>query len=225
MNLSLTYLVDEICAGVEIYYTGRTGGQYMKTSFILCDDYSELVSKLFLLTDNQNWTDKKPNGNFKNYHDVLQNVKAVVATKMVVHLQKVNDLQDAMKNRRNRRNDFFHSASLLDLNVTSRNCVEAFCDVLQYGEILFGTDWRMALEACRNLATLEVMLQLEKLAFSDPSVTPKVNKILQDWPRNIQNNKKKGSHIAEYPEDLHFRLCITFGGKPLRDKLKALITP
>jgi hypothetical protein len=225
MNPSFTYLVDEICAGVEIYYTGRTGGQYLKTAFILCDDYSELVSKLFLLTYNPQWTDKKPNNQFKNYHDVMQDVKAVVTVKMVVHLQRVISLQDAMTNRHNRRNDFFHSAGLLDLSVTSRNCIEAFCDLLEYGELLFGRVWRTSLESCRNLATLEVMLQLEKLAFSDPSITPKVSKILQDWPRNTHNNKKKGAHVAEYPEDLHFRLCVTCGGKTLRDKLKALMTP
>jgi len=224
MNPSLTYLVDEICAGVEIYYTGRTGGQYLKTAFILCDDYSELVSKLFLLTDNRQWTDKKPNNKLKNYHNVMQDVKAVVTVKMAVHLQKVNDLQDAMTNRRKRRNDFFHSAGLLDLSVTSRNCVEAFCDLLEYGEILFGTDWRTALESCRNLATLEVMLQLEKLAFSDPSIQAKANRIFQDWPRNISNSCRKGVHLAEYPEDLHLRLCVTCGGKALRDKLKALMT-
>ena len=224
MNPLLTYLMDEICAGVEIYYTGRTGGQYLKTAFILCDDYSELVSKLFLLTDDPQWTDMKTNNRFKNYHDVLRDVKAVVTRRMAAHSQKVNDLQDAMTNRRTRRNEFFHSTSLLDLSVTSRNCVEEFCDLLEYGEILFGTDWRTALESCRNLATLEVMLQLEKLAFSDPSITSKVNKVLQDWPRNTLSNKKKGVHVAEHPEDLHFRLCVTCGGKALRDKLKALMT-
>jgi hypothetical protein len=46
----LPYLLDEICAGVEIYYTGRTGGQYLKTAFILCDDYTKLAAKLFLLS-------------------------------------------------------------------------------------------------------------------------------------------------------------------------------
>jgi hypothetical protein len=224
MNPSLTYLVDEICAGVEIYFTGRTGGQYLKTSFILCDDYSELVSKLFLLDDNPQWTDRKSNNSFKNYHDVMQDVKAVITVKRAIHLQMVNDLQDAMTTRHKRRNDFFHSAGLLDLSVTARNCVESFCDLLEYGVILLGTDWRTALESCRNLATLEVMLQLEKLAFSDPSITPKVNNILHDWPRNREKLKKTGVHVAEYPEDLHFRLCVTCGGKDLRDKLKSLIT-
>ena len=223
MNPSLTYLMDEICAGVEIYYTGRTGGQYLKTAFILCDDYSELVSKLFLLTDNPRWTDKKPDNHFKNYHDIMQDVHNVLDAKKDGHLPKVDGLQMVMKNRRDRRNDFFHSTSLLDLNVTQRNCVEAFCDLLDYGENLLGADWCLALEACRNLATLEVMLQLEKCAFADPAITPKMNKILQDWPRNTQNNKNKGVHMAEYPEDLHLRLCITYGGKILRDKLKALM--
>lgn len=223
MNQSLTYLIDELCAGVEIYFTGRTGGQYLKTAFILCDDYSELVSKLFLLTDNPNWTDKKPNNHFKNYHDVLQELEGIVTAKLAANLPRIKELQDAMKNRRNRRNDFFHSTSLLDLSVTQRNCVESFCDLFEYGEILFAADWRTALETSRNLATLEVILLLEKLAFSDPSVTPKMSKIIQDWPRNAQHNKKKGVHMAEYPEDLHLRLCVTYGGKTLRDKLKALM--
>ena len=223
MNQALTYLMDELCAGVEIYYTGRTGGQYFKTAFILCDDYSELVSKLFLLTHNPSWTDKKPNGSFKNYPGIMKDVDAVVTAKMPTQQTRVKELQDAMKNRRKRRNDFFHSTNLLDLSVASRNCVEAFSDLLEYGEILLGADWRGALEASRNLATLEVMLQLEKRAFSDPSLTPKINKILQDWPRNTPNNKKKGAHVAEYPEDLHLRLCVTCGGKALRDKLKALL--
>jgi hypothetical protein len=225
MNPSLTYLMDEICAGVEVYYTGRTGGQYLKTAFILCDDYSELVSKLFLLMDNVAWTDKKANGSFKNYHDIMRDVESVVRAKMDQKITRVKELQDALGTRRNRRNDFFHSTNLLDLSVTPRNCVESFCDLLEYGGILLGGDWRTALEASRNLATLEVMLQLEKLAFTDPSITPKMNKIIQDWPRNTQNNKKKGAHVAEYPEDLHFRLCVTCGGKTLRDKLKALMIP
>jgi hypothetical protein len=223
MNPSLPYLMDEICAGVEVYYTGRTGGQYLKTAFILCDDYSELVAKLLLLTDNPKWSDKKPSNNFKNYHDILQEVEGVVTAKLASQLPRIKDFHVVMKNRRKRRNDFFHSTSLLDLSVNPRNCVESFCDLLEYGEILLGADWRMALESCRNLATLEVMLQLEKLAFSDPSITPKVNKILKDWPRNSPMNKKKGIHVAEYPEDLHLRLCVTCGGKDLRDKLKALL--
>lgn len=225
MNQSLTYLMDELCAGVEIYYTGRTGGQYLKTAFILCDDYTELVSKFFLITDNCSWTDTKPNGHFKNYHDVMRDVESVVSSKIPAQLPRVKELQAAMTKRRDRRNDFFHSTKLLDLSVTPRNCVEALCNLLEYGEILFGADWSAVSHTTRNLATLEVMLQLEERAFSDPSITPKMNKILQDWPRNIQNNKKKGAHVAEYPEDLHFRLCVTCGGKDLRDKLKALIKP
>lgn len=225
MNHSLTYLMDEICSGVEIYYTGRTGGQYFKTSFILCDDYSELVAKLFLLTDNASWTDKKSNGKFKNYHNIMKDVENVVTAKIQSRLTRIKELQSAMQKRRDRRNDFFHSTSLLDLSVTPRNCVESFCDLMEFGEILFSPDWRIALETSRNLATLETMLQLEKLAFSDPSITPKVNKILQNWPRNTQTIMKKGAHVAEYPEDLHLRLCVTCGGKDLRDKLKALMPP
>jgi hypothetical protein len=215
--------MDEICAGVEIYYTGRTGGQYFKTAFILCDDYSELVSKLFLLSDNPEWTDESARGRFKSYHEVMSDVKRVVTQKLAEREVQIDRLQHAMKRRRSRRNEFFHSTSLLDLSVTARNCVESFCDLLEYGDVLMADAWRTALESARNLATLEIMLKLERLAFSDPSVTPKVNQILQNWPRNSEKNKKKGTHLAEYPEDLHLRLCVTCGGRALRDKLKALM--
>lgn len=222
MNATLTYLMDEICAGVEIYFTGRTGGQYLKTAFILCDDYTELVSKFFLLTDNPAWSDQKSTNRYKNYHDIMTEVVTVLETKMHPQPTRVKQLQNAMKNRRIRRNDFFHSTGLLDLSVTPRNCVESFCDLLEYGEMLLASDWRATLNTSRNLETFQVLLNLEKRAFSDPSITPKVNQILQGWPRNTQSNRKRGLHLAEYPEDLHLRLCVTCGGKALLAKLKAL---
>lgn len=223
MKQALTYLMDEICSGAEIYFTGRTGGQYLKTTFILCDDYTELVSKLFLLLDDSGWTDKKNSNRFKNYHDVITEVNDVVSSKVPSALERITELQDSMQQRRKRRNDFFHSTSLLDLNVTQRNCVEAFCDLLEYGELLMGEEWRVALQAARNLETMAVILQLERLAFSDPSITTKVNQILCTWPRNTTKVKARGAHVAEYPEDLHLRLCVTCGGKGLRDKLLALL--
>lgn len=218
----LTYLMDEICAGVEIYYTGRTGQQYLKTAFILCDDHTELVSKLFLLTENTNWSDRKEQGKFKNYHDVMSDVEKIFVAKQTKNLPTIQKIQADMKTRRDRRNDFFHSTHLLDLSVNQRMCVEAFCDLLDYGELLFPAEWRTELAGARNLETLEVLLRLEMLSFSDPSVQPKVNKILADWPRNNTNSCKKGVHVAVYPEDLHLRLCVTCGGKVLRDKLMSL---
>lgn len=55
----LPYLIDEICAAVEIYFTGRAGGQYLRTAFILCDNYTELIAKLFLLSDDPKWSEEK----------------------------------------------------------------------------------------------------------------------------------------------------------------------
>ena len=219
----LTYLMDEICAGVEIYYTGRTGQQYLKTAFILCDDYTELTSKLFLLTDDPVWSDQRSPGKFKNYHDIQTDVQNVFTAKRAADLARIKTIHDAMKVRRERRNDFFHSTSLLDLSVTQRMCVEAFCDLLDYGLLLLGADWTKELCVARNLETLEVMLRLEKKGFSDPSVTPKVNRILAKWPRNISNAAREGVHLTEYPEDLHLRLCVVCGGKTLKDKLAALL--
>jgi len=42
----LTYLIYEIGSGMEIYYSSRLGERYLKTAFILCDNYVELLSQI-----------------------------------------------------------------------------------------------------------------------------------------------------------------------------------
>ena len=219
----LTYLMDEICSGVEIYFTGRTGQQYLKTAFILCDDYTELTSKLFLKIDDPSWTDQKGNGRFKSYHDIHTDVQRVFSEKRPTDLTQIEMLLKSMKERHDRRNDFFHSTHLLDLSVTQRNCVEAFCDLMDYGNLLFVFDWSEKVKESRNLEVFKVLLRLEKKSFSDPAVTPKVMKILGEWPRNISISSRKGVHLAVHPEDLHLRLCVIHGGNSLKDKLSALL--
>lgn len=219
----LPYLLDEICAGVEIYFTGRTGGQYLKTAFILCDDYTELAAKLFLLTDSRHWGDQKASGRFKNYHDVLRDVKAVFTARRVADVSALTQIHANLVARRNQRNQFFHSTHLLNLNFTSRMCVEAFCDLFSYGELLFGNHWQQHLGGARNLETLVILLKLEKKGFSDPSVWPKVDKIIREWPRNQSNAARRGVHLTVHPEDMHLRLTVIHGHKELRDKLAALL--
>src|SRR4051794_7682908 len=102
----LTHLAEEICAGGEIYYTGRVGGQYLKTSFLLCDDYVELGSKLFLITNDKDWSDKQ-SGRFKGFRTVLNDVRDQ-AVALGLDLAPIDELQERMRQRRDRRNGFFH---------------------------------------------------------------------------------------------------------------------
>ncbi|MEH2282029.1 MAG: hypothetical protein V7K90_11995 [Nostoc sp.] len=259
----LIYLMREICAGVEIFYSSRTGGQFRKTAFILCDNYTELLSKLFLIEDDPNWSDTDEtearrlenarttvdtalrNGTtpaqddikrlvkgagrdrFKNYHRVLQDVHDVFDNKRSAEVSIVDHLHTRMKERRNLRNDFFHSAKLLNLSIDQRDCIEAFCDLLDYGQLLFQGDWKKALLAERTLDTLEIMLCLDRKCYGNPSITSKVNEIIKNCPRYRQSYKKsvpsKGIQLTEYPEDIHLILSIIDGGQDLRDKLTALL--
>ena len=227
MNPNLPYLLEEICSGIEIYYTGRRGGQYLKTAYILCDDHTELTSKLFLLDGDPNWSDTRDNGRFKSYHDILQDVQDVIQDTRPVDLTTVQRLSEAMQNRRQRRNDFFHSTSLLDLSVTPRVGVESFCDLLDYGELLFGQDWRDALNATRNLDTFSTLLRLERRAFSDPSITPKVDSIIASQQcANWRWSKPKapsGIQLVQHGEDMYLRMSIIYGGQELADRLRALL--
>ena len=219
----LPYLIDEICAAVEIYFTGWTGGQYRKTAFILCDDYTELTAKLFLLVDDSKWSDKKANGRFKGYKDILDDVEGVFTAARATDLGPLQGIHANMKNRRDRRNEFFHSTHLLDLSAGQRSVVEAFCDLFTYGDLLFGTDWQRHVDSSRNLDTMRILLLIEKASFSDPTIRASVAAILRDFPRNRTNATRKGVHVTEYPEDFHLRICIMYGTNKLRDKLKALL--
>ncbi|MEG5040900.1 MULTISPECIES: hypothetical protein [unclassified Microcoleus] len=259
----LTYLMREICAGIEIFYSSKTGGQFWKTAFILCDNYTELASKLFLVADNPKWSDMRDKeakkfekaqkavdaalkagttpiqtdlerltkgagkDNFKNYHDVLKDVHAVFDAKRKAELPFLGSLHNSMKARRDLRNDFFHSAKLLNLSIAQRDCVEAFCDLLDYGKLLFPTTWDTALSGERTLDTLEILLRLDRKCYSNPSITAKVSDVLKSCPRYRLSSKKSipknGVQVAEYPEDLHLMLSIIDGGQELRDKLAALL--
>lgn len=219
----LPYLVAEINAALEIYLSGRTGQQYNRVAFILCDDATELASKLFLIIDTPSWSDTKSNGNFKNFQIVTNEVRTIFATKQVVHYAAVDALLKRIVGRRDRRNEFFHSTSLLDLNFHSRDCIEALCDLLDYGRLLFPADWESSVASTGNMETCEAIVRLDKKGYGDPSIFPKVNAILGGWPRRGPSPKTKGCEVAHHAEDMHLRLAIRNGGKELRDRLQALL--
>jgi hypothetical protein len=219
----LPYLVAEINAALEVYLSGRTGQQYDRVAFILCDDAAELASKLLLLVDTSRWSDMKTNGHFKNVKDITHEVRALFSAKRAGDYAVIDALLKRIEGRRNRRNEFFHSTSLLDLNFHSRDCIEAFCDLLDYGRLLFPSDWQNAVAAAGNMETCEAIIRLDKKGYGDPSIFPKVNAILGNWPRRGPSPKTKGCEVAHHAEDMHLRLAIRNGGKELRDRLLVLL--
>lgn len=221
----LSYLMEEVCCGLETYFSSRTGGQYRKTAFILCDDYTELTSKLFLLAYDPQWSDKRANGSFKNYHDVMKDVASVVAAKKASDATEVKSIHTRLGQRRTRRNEFFHATSLLDLSVTARGCVEAFLDLLRYGEILFGADWTTTMTSTREMDLMHVLLKLDAQTSSDATLTSRINDILEAQPRNRSSQKSKGLHVAMHPDDMHLRMCLTWGGPQLVTQLSNLLAP
>jgi len=113
----------------------------------------------------------------------------------------------------------FHSTTLLDFNFHARDCVEAFCDLLDYGKLLFppdpailGSGWEAAIAAVGNMETCEALIRLDRKTYADPSVGPKINDVLAKWPRsNGPNSKAKGCEVAHHADDMHLRLAIRNG--------------
>jgi len=206
-----------------ILHGGRTGQQYNRTAFILCDDGAELAGKLFLLIDNPQWSNAKANGRFKHFQDVSAEVRAVFLAKRAADHAVVDALLKRIEGRRERRNSFFHSTHLLNLNLHPRDCVEAFCDLLDHGKLLFPADWDTTVAVTGNMETCEAILRLDRKIYNDPSVGPKVNDIFAKWRSQGVKPKTLGCEVAHHAEDMHLRLAIRNGGNSLRDKLRALL--
>jgi hypothetical protein len=218
----LPYLVAEISAALEVYLSGRTGQQYNRTAFILCDDGAELASKLFLLTDTPTWSDKG-GGRFKTFKDVTGEVRAVFLAKRAADHAAVDALLKRIEGRRDRRNKFFHSTDLLDLTLQPRDCVDSFCDLLDYGKLLFPTRWDVEVAAAGNMETCEAVIRLDRRSYCDPSIGPKVNDIFAKWRSLGLKAKTLGCEVTHHAEDFHLRLAIRNGGNALRDRLRALL--
>src|SRR4051812_31423664 len=102
MPPKLPYLVNEVNAAMEVYLSGRTGQQYNRTTFILCDDCAELASKLFLITDMPAWSDRRANNSFKNFRDVTGEVRGVFLAHRAADHPAVDVLLRRMEARRGR---------------------------------------------------------------------------------------------------------------------------
>lgn len=100
---------------------------------------------------------------------------------------------------------------------------DAFCDLLDYGSLLFPADWNRHLAAAGNMETCEAIVRLDRKAYGDPRVSARVNEVLSRWPRNGPNPKVRGCEVVHHAEDMHLRLAIRNGGRELRDKLRALL--
>jgi len=261
MSQQLTYLMREICSGVEIYFSGRSYNYYNKTAYVLCDDYTELTSKVFLLDDDSSWSytrDEKEikkfekvkkkieaefaaakmpeakdmqqfmkgigRGSFKDYSDVLGDVRKVIEKKYNKKISRLDELQNAMRARRRRRNDFFHTTSLLDVTISPMDCGDALCDLLEYGALLFGDKWNRTVAGTRQLETLEILLKVERKSFNDQSISDKLNRIRSIWPRNSDSKANKGVQLAIHNSDTHLMLCVINGGPEFKNKLNELLS-
>jgi hypothetical protein len=221
----LRHLTEEIAAGLQVYVAGRSGS-LLKTAFVLCDDYTELTSKMYLVQNVSGWSDLRDPSNprsFKGYSAVLSDLRSAASNRSADDQSSIVGFHERMQARRARRNVFFHSTTLLDLSVTKRDTVEALVDLLDYGQLLFGNEWRRAVYATPSMEILDALLRADLKSVTDHSVFAKVNATISSMERNRSDRSRKGVHLAVFPEDLHLLLAVRWGGDAFRDKLRRLV--
>jgi hypothetical protein len=221
---TLRHLADEICVGLQIYVSGRAGS-HLKTAFVLCDDYTELATKLYLIRQDKKWSDQRSTGGFKNYHEVLKDLVNSIARERAHLLSAVEVLHVSMHARRSRRNIFFHSTTLLDLQTSRKDTAEALTDLFRYCELLFEDDWSRAIAETADLEALTLMVRLDDAASRDSTLLTRVNALFARQPKNVTNKKQQGVHLVAFPEDLHALMCAKWGGQDIINDLRDLLRP
>lgn len=217
---TLRHLAEEICVGLQIYVAGRSG-TFLKTAFLLCDDYTELATKMYLTRRDPAWQDQA-DGRFKNYHRVLDDLLAVIDADRGADSPAIREYHERMKARRARRNLFFHSTTLLDLQVTGRDTAVALVDLLDYCDTLF-PEWGVTASSVADLESLSLFVRLDAATSSDGTLLAQVNELLERQPRN-RRPRPRGSHVTVFPEDLYALLSIRWGGAELREAFRTLLS-
>jgi hypothetical protein len=217
---TLRHLAEEICVGLQIYVAGRRG-PHLKTAFVLCDDYTELATKMYLIRTDKTWKDEH-NGRFKGYRRVLDDLQSQVSQHRQGDAATIEAIHGRMKARRDRRNVFFHSTTLLDLSVTPRDTAEALVDLLDYCELLF-SDWPTTVPSVADLEALSLLVRLDAAMSRDGTLFARVSELFENLPRNRRVSKQKGTQLAVFPEDLHALLSVRWGGDSLKESLRHLL--
>ncbi len=212
----LRHLVGEVEAAFDIHLAGRSTEQFNRTVFILVDDAVELAAKLYLIERNAAWSDVKGDGRFKNFGNVIGEVRTATGH------ASVDALLTRAETRRQRRNGFFHSTHLLDLTIPSHEVNLALADLFDLGAALF-PGWGTEVEAAGNLETAEALVRFDCRARADPSLTPQVMGVFERHKRASGKARARGCEVVFHPEDHHLRLAVRNGGKGLRDTLRALL--
>lgn len=212
----LRHLVGEVEAAFDIHLAGRSTEQFNRTVFILVDNAVELAAKLYLIERDPAWSDARGHGGFKNFGDVIREVRTTAGD------AGVDALLTSAEARRKRRDGFFHSAHLLDLTVPRYEISLALADLFDLGAALF-PGWGAEVEAAGNLETADALVRLDCRARAEPSLTPQVMAVFERHQRASGKARARGCEVVYHPEDHHLRLAIRNGGKVLRDTLQALL--
>lgn len=212
----LRALVEEVDAALEIHIAGRSETRFNRTAFILADDGVELASKLFLQRRDPQWSDNRPNNSFKNFHEFTSEVEVAAPQSAA--------LIASFRARRNHRNGFFHSTSLLELTLPNHRVDEALIDLCDYCALLFGQDWHDEVEATAFMQTAEALIRLDRAARSDAHLRARVAAVLASVPRQGKPTQRKGGCvIVLHSMDQYAMLAVRFGDRALRDQLRALL--
>ncbi|RYX82133.1 hypothetical protein EON83_20655 [bacterium] len=173
----------------------------------------------------EEWTAEKRAGGFKNFMDLIREIKDVhpvanVQGQSLTAPQLLHDLLDRIDGRRANRNAFFHNHRQVGLTVSAPNCLEALVDCFFLIETLFDSAFTQYITSDEHIVVrLQIaVLRLKKLGVSQESATAIYEEVLEGQPP-IRNHVR--SPIFEYqtlhnnPRVFHEQIRSAFDNKIL----------
>ncbi|MEO1255989.1 MAG: hypothetical protein AAFY41_14055, partial [Bacteroidota bacterium] len=107
-----------------------------RSAYIQIDDICELAMKSWLQANVANWSAMKSTNRYKNFHDIIKEVKGQTTGKTDLH-----DLLDQIQTHRDNRNHFFHDQKQSGLTIDDRRCQDAFVGLFGLLRHLYGSDF------------------------------------------------------------------------------------
>lgn len=134
-----------------------------------------------------NWSEER-GGGFKNFKDVVDEVKDATPSTGDPSSSELHKVLDRIQERRTNRNKFFHDQNQTGLTVDNDSCLDAFFDLYQLCDYLFGASYRDQLQAKVVVRAQIAVIKLKRQGAHVGGAINHYNKVL----------KERGNVILEY---------------------------
>lgn len=203
----LADLIELIQGANDVYLANPD--RNARSAYIQIDQLCELILKSWLQANVSGWSaisHTSPSGRnfYKGFRDLMSDVRGQTLGNTSLHA-----VLDQFRDRRDKRNNFFHNPDLAGLTVQQSECLQAYCELYELMELLFATDYTDAVVREPILRTQIAMIRLRNHGRHVERVLDHYRAIIGDSKeKTLQTNNSRFEYylLYDHPGELYDRL-------------------